>query len=299
MSERTRVLLADSDAALCRTLSWILADHGYEAVSAGDRASALARLQSEPVEALLLDRDLPGADDLGLLREVRQDARFAALPVVLVTALPPEDDAALAVLGVPLRQVVVKPFKVREVLEALRRAMRARLEAALGGSHPADTELVEAFAASRRPEELFTRMVQGVARQLQIPSCSVILARPGEKTGRVVAASDNPAIADFEVQLERYPEISGALETGEHVIVYDVMTDPRFEAVRARWQREGISVRTRSAAALRLGLRSGPVGVFLLRTMTDDTPLSGRDVQYARRIVDAAVAPLERLYASA
>jgi two-component system cell cycle response regulator len=143
--------------------------------------------------------------------------------------------------------------------------------------------------------EIFQLLVRRVAQGLRIPRCSIILARPGDSRGMVVAAYEDPSIQSLPVDLTRYPELRRALETGEVVHVEDVATDPLYEAVRDAWRADGLPVPLRSAIAIRFELRGEPAGVFFLRTIASDAPLDQRDVGFAREIVDAAVRTLERI----
>src|SRR5437870_5309982 len=93
-------------------------------------------------------------------------------------------------------------------------------------------------------------LARRVARVLNISKCSMVLAKPGDRAGIVVAAYENPMLRNLEIELARYPEIEAALANGRMVLVRDVTTDPLYEKERVRWDREGIKVPTRSAAAL-------------------------------------------------
>ncbi len=143
--------------------------------------------------------------------------------------------------------------------------------------------------------EIFQLLVRRVAQGLRIPRCSIILAKPGDICGTVVAAYEDPSIQSLPVDLTRYPELRRALDTGEVVHVEDVATDPLYEAVRDAWRADGLPVPLRSAIAIRFELRGEPAGVFFLRTIASDAPLDQRDVGFAREIVDAAVRTLERI----
>src|SRR6266705_2036244 len=94
-----------------------------------------------------------------------------------------------------------------------------------------------------------------VARVLQISKCSMVLAKPGDQLGVVVAAYENPMLRNLQIELVRYPEIQRALTTSRSVLVEDVSVDPLYQEERVRWQREQITVPTRSAVALPFSMK--------------------------------------------
>jgi two-component system cell cycle response regulator len=157
-------------------------------------------------------------------------------------------------------------------------------------------DIMQEVTASLKPEEIYGILVRRVAQALSIARCSIIMAGPDDETGTVVAAFENPMLHNLQVDLKRYPEIRHALKTGEVVLVRDVQTDPLYRGVRDDWESHGRPVETRSAVALRFSLRQQPVGVFFLRTTSEDPPLNEHDVQFAEEVTNAAVAALERAY---
>jgi len=131
---------------------------------------------------------------------------------------------------------------------------------------------------------------------LSISKCSMVLAKPNDTTGVVVAAYENPMLRNLQIELARYPEIQRALATGRVVLVQDVSTDTLYELERVRWEREGIKVPTRSAVALPFSMKDQQVGVFFLRTTGDDPALTPADAQFAETVIRTAVAAIEKAY---
>jgi diguanylate cyclase (GGDEF)-like protein len=157
-------------------------------------------------------------------------------------------------------------------------------------------DILHEVASSLKPDEIFQVLVRRVAQGLKISRCSIILAEPGDPRGTVVAAYENPTLRSLEIDLQRYPEIRHALDTGELVLAQDVSTDPIYEEIRSEWQSEGRPIPCRSAIAMRFALKGRPAGVFFLRTTEDDVPLNQQDVQFADQVITAAVQSLERAY---
>ena len=294
-----KILVADDDQALSRTLSWILKENGYEVLTIPGGERLFEHLQAESFDLLLLDIMMPRVDGLQLLQKVKADPRFKDLPVLMISSMPPEE-ATVRSLGLGAADFIPKPFRVRELLARVKAHLRvgrelnqARAEAR---SRSEMMDIMQEVTASLKPEEIFQILVRRVAQGLNISRCSIVIAGPEEHTGRVVAAFENPMLHNLPVDLRRYPEIQRALTTGEVVLVRDTSTDPLYTGIRQEWVVEGKPIQTRSAIALRFTLKQEPAGVFFLRTTTEDAPLNEQDVIFAEQVISAAVAALERAY---
>ena len=76
----------------------------------------------------------------------------------------------------------------------------------------------------------FAEVVQSVALRLGetfgLDRCSIFLAERGGESVRLVASYEDPGIRNYVVDLDRYPELRRALQTGETVFIADAATDP-------------------------------------------------------------------------
>src|SRR5256714_9390893 len=224
-----RVLVADDDESLVRTLTWILKEHGYEVSVCPGGDGLFAKLEEIKPALLLLDIMMPKVDGLQLLERLKQDDRYKDLPVLMVSSMPPEE-ATVRALGLGAADFISKPFRVRELLarvEAHIRVGRALAQAREEArSRLAMVDILHEVTDSLKPDAIYHILSRRVARALGISKCSIILANPGDTHGTVVAAFENPMLRNLRVELNRYPEIAKALETGRMVIAEDVTTDP-------------------------------------------------------------------------
>jgi two-component system cell cycle response regulator len=300
MSIAPKIIVADDDQALSRTLSWILKENGYEVVSVPNGEHLLDRLDADQYDLLLLDIMMPKVDGLQLLERVKNDPRHKDLPVLMISSMPPEE-ATVRALGLGAADFISKPFRVRELLARVKAHLRtgrelnqARAEAR---SRSEMVDILQEVTASLKPEEIYHILVRRVARGLRISKCSLIVANAeDDEYALVVAAYENPMLRNLRIDLRRYPEVRRALDSRQVVLVQDALTDPIYHEVRAEWEAEGRAVPTRSAIALPFTLRDQPAGVFFLRTTEEDPPLDHRDVDFADQVIKAAVATLEKAY---
>lgn len=299
MSTDPRIIVADDDQAISRTLTWILKENGYEVTSVPNGENLLERLAAEQYDLLLLDIMMPKVDGLQLLEQVKTDKRFKDLPVLMVSSMPPEE-ATVKSLGLGAADFISKPFRVRELLARVKAHLRVGRELnqakAEARTRSEMVEILQEVTASLKADEIYQILVRRVARALRISKCSIVLGAAGEDSGTVVAANENPNLRNLRIRLSRYPEIQRALESREIVLVQDVRTDPLYDSARQQWDSEGTEVPTRSAIALPFSLRDEVAGVFFLRTSEDDPPLNELDVQFAEQVTHAAVASLENAY---
>lgn len=291
-----RLVILDPDLSLGRTLIRVLREHGFDVTAVPDVVELETALAEAPTELLLVDIVAAGEDAAQEVARLR--AALAPPPGLLVlSSRPPEADIYRALDTGP-QDFIAKPFRVHELVARVKAQLRARHEALdplVERSVRTPANVMADVTTGLTTGEIFQLLVRRVAQGLRIPRCSIILAKPGEFRGTVVAAYEDPSIQSLPVDLTRYPELRRALETGEVVHVEDVATDPLYESVRDAWRADGLPVPLRSAIAIRFELRGEPAGVFFLRTTASDAPLDQRDVAFAREIVDAAVRTLERI----
>jgi CheY-like chemotaxis protein len=80
------ILIIDDDRDIRESLRDTLADEGYATAEASDGGEGLAYLRDHDVSLVLLDWNMAPIDAPAFMAELAKDARFAQLPVVLLTA---------------------------------------------------------------------------------------------------------------------------------------------------------------------------------------------------------------------
>jgi DNA-binding response OmpR family regulator len=95
-------------------------ENGRDALKCISQSSAG---QSPRLDVALLDLTLPDMDGLDVLRAIRADSQYRALPVVLVTARNEEIDRVLG-LELGADDYISKPFSSRELVARIRAILR-------------------------------------------------------------------------------------------------------------------------------------------------------------------------------
>jgi DNA-binding response OmpR family regulator len=123
-----RILIVDDDAKLFELLKSYFEQNDVSAISAPDGPSALALLDGETVDAVLLDVMMPGMDGLTVLRKLRDKSQ---VPVIMLTAKGDETDRVVG-LELGADDYLPKPFAPRELLARLRAVLRRTQSDLLG-----------------------------------------------------------------------------------------------------------------------------------------------------------------------
>lgn len=111
----TKFLVVDDFATMRKIIKKVLSELGFKNVhEADDGKTALPMLQAavdspEPFQFVISDWNMPGMQGIDLLKNLRADAKFKSLPVMLVTAESEQKNVILAVQA-GVSEYVVKPF---------------------------------------------------------------------------------------------------------------------------------------------------------------------------------------------
>src|SRR5436190_10252818 len=137
---KARLLIAEDDADMRDLLQEVLEEAGHETVVAVNGRAALTTIQhqSEPLDLVITDVQMPNAKADEILRAVRQYRPEA--PVIVITAFGSVEQAVELVKAGAF-QYITKPFKTAELLDtvvqALQRSAPRREQARLRREMPA------------------------------------------------------------------------------------------------------------------------------------------------------------------
>ena len=102
------VLIVDDDPDIRLLLRLELSAEGHQIMEAGDGQEALAVLEADDVDLMLLDIMMPVLDGWGVLKALETTP---TPPIVIITALATDDDRHVAeLLEAGALDVIAKPF---------------------------------------------------------------------------------------------------------------------------------------------------------------------------------------------
>ena len=120
-----RILVVEDHAVTRDPLARLLRYEGYQTVCAANGAEALAALEAEKPDLVLLDVVMPKVDGLTFLDAVRHDERYKDLPVILLTGLLDTKQLARA-RALKVRDIITKAkFTVDELMARIRAGLES------------------------------------------------------------------------------------------------------------------------------------------------------------------------------
>ena len=120
---QTCVLVVDDESRMRETLSDILQEYGFDVYEAENGAQAVATVERESIDLVLLDLTMPVMDGATALREIRTLRPDAKVIIMTAYAHSTALDTA-AQEGV--EAIVLKPLDMEELVSMMRTALKAK-----------------------------------------------------------------------------------------------------------------------------------------------------------------------------
>lgn len=118
----TKVLAVDDSASMRQMVSFTLKGAGYEVVQAADGVEALEYAQTNGVDLVLTDVNMPRMDGITLVRELRQLSTYRHTPMLVLTT---ESSTEKKMQGKAAGATgwIVKPFNPDQLLATMARVL--------------------------------------------------------------------------------------------------------------------------------------------------------------------------------
>ncbi|RON54097.1 response regulator [Pseudomonas frederiksbergensis] len=126
MKRDIRLLIVDDNVATRYALRRRLESHGYDILEAGTGSEGLALIDSELIDALILDVNLPDMSGFDIVRKLRADAATALLPVIHVSAASIQTGDIITGLDAGADAYLIHPVDPDVLLATLRTLLRVR-----------------------------------------------------------------------------------------------------------------------------------------------------------------------------
>ncbi|HET9065552.1 MAG TPA: response regulator [Gemmatimonadales bacterium] len=107
MSTMGRILLADDETVFAEATADLLRREGYDVDTVGDAPAAIAATEAREYDLVISDLEMPGNDDLALLRRLAESR--GGLPVIVVTGYP-STRSAMVCIDLPVAAYLTKPI---------------------------------------------------------------------------------------------------------------------------------------------------------------------------------------------
>jgi DNA-binding response OmpR family regulator len=119
--KRIKILFVDDDpdfSAACKT---IIEQAGYEVILAGDGKTGLDMAKKEGPDLIILDVILPDINGFSVCRELKDDPKYSALPIVLLTSIGAKPDSYAKDIAKDHKAdgYLAKPVDSKKILETI------------------------------------------------------------------------------------------------------------------------------------------------------------------------------------
>jgi chemosensory pili system protein ChpA (sensor histidine kinase/response regulator) len=123
--ERPLALVVDDSITVRRVTERFLERNGMRVLTAKDGIDAISVLQEARPDIILLDIEMPNMDGYEFATHVRNDARVADVPIIMITSRVGDKHRARAI-EIGVNDYLGKPYQDAQLLDAIRRLLEEK-----------------------------------------------------------------------------------------------------------------------------------------------------------------------------
>ncbi|MCD4732960.1 response regulator [bacterium] len=120
---KPRILVVDDSLTSRHLVTYILSNSGFNVVEAGDGHTALAKVEAERPDLLVLDVMLPGISGYEVCTQLKKNEKFTDIPVILLTSLTGFTDKIRGKLA-KADVYLTKPVKEEELVSVVEHLLK-------------------------------------------------------------------------------------------------------------------------------------------------------------------------------
>ena len=105
--------MADDEANITNMAGAVLADAGYDVITAPNGIDAFEKAVLEKPDLIILDRNMPGMDGIEVCKKIRDTKGICSVPIVFLTGREDEKEI-LEGLRAGAEDYITKPFNINE-----------------------------------------------------------------------------------------------------------------------------------------------------------------------------------------
>jgi len=170
---RGLVLIVDDEEPNRMLLRDPLETHGYEIIEAENGEQALQKVEQRPPDVILLDVMMPRMDGFEVCRRLKNDARTAHIPILMVTALSERRERMMGIAA-GASDFLTKPIDLQELTLRVGHAVHAKR---LFDQLQAEQQKSEHLLLNTLPRPIAERMKQGEVNIVdQHPDVTLLVA---------------------------------------------------------------------------------------------------------------------------
>jgi len=116
MENQRKIVVADDEYFISRSLSFIFEKEGYACSVASDGEAALGLVRQEKPDLVFLDIGMPKMNGYNVCKEIRSDPDLKSIYIIMLTAMGQDVDQK-ASLEAGANEYMLKPFNPRMIRE--------------------------------------------------------------------------------------------------------------------------------------------------------------------------------------
>ncbi len=152
--------------------------------------------------------------------------------------------------------------------------------------------ILKAISARRRAHDVLYVFVEQIARVVESDRCSVVRVWGNSNEASVLASHEDSSVNDFRISLQKYPELTEAMERRETVVIQDTRHHPLLQGCRDEVDQAGV----RAMLVIPIVLFDDEVGTLLLRAARKEGSFTLREMSFFEIVSEAASNAIERAH---
>jgi len=117
-----KLLIVDDESGLCEYLRDFFGPKGYQVSIATSAQEALAFVERETPELVLLDINMPGINGFEVIKHLKEDKNTCDIPIVVLTGTYISEDDKKHGLTLGVAKYLTKPFSADDLVKEIKGA---------------------------------------------------------------------------------------------------------------------------------------------------------------------------------
>jgi two-component system, chemotaxis family, chemotaxis protein CheY len=118
------IMTVDDSISVRQMVSFTLKKEGYDVLEAVDGVDALKKFNGDnPIHMMITDLNMPNMDGIELIRNVRANAKYKFMPIIMLTT-ESQEERKLAGKAAGATGWIVKPFKPEQLIGVIKKVLK-------------------------------------------------------------------------------------------------------------------------------------------------------------------------------
>ena len=118
----TNLLIIEDETRMREVIMMLLSDMQLTMYEARDGAEAIEIFDSETIHMVITDLNMPNLDGINLIRQLRAQARYKFIPIVMLTT-ESQNEKKLEGKAAGATGWIVKPFKPEQLVAVVKKVL--------------------------------------------------------------------------------------------------------------------------------------------------------------------------------